>query len=633
MSNSILCGNTPNNISPSASHAAIEFSNVGGVPSVLSQSNDSATVEPGVSIACFQGIGLHEEMSYWRSYHLPSEGVYSSIEVRGVRFGVELACSSLWSGQSQPAELRLHVQPAPGIPDPSQLTLLHSEPIVIKNGTELIVDQALSEAVQVPAGQTLVVELWLPDRVAAQDEFFVGANTLGETAPGYFSAPDPGCAAAMPVDISSVVPSTINIILDVLYTDDTNVRPGVGNINELPLFVDAAGGDYRLRGNSPCIDAGTAAPTVGLPATDFEGAPRLLGCRPDMGADEAPPKPQPGSCEDFILETVVNGLPSRLTRGVMPNDFISIRYASPGGTFDGKIPLLLGELFVPDSPPTGASPILLPELHISLGGAILFNGGAAGPFSPLVGPSVIPPGGAGVHFQMPTVVPSGAAIRLQALALDGGTGAAANGIFASTAAPDIVFDPVVMVEALGSNSFNNDTSSGFFQVTNRGPAEIRRVTFDFLASPNVAHAGTAFYLNQGAMADRFDGGNSTMPGCQGTYRNGSAIATGLRFDGQNRVSTCDPSADTGFQSAHETFSGATVWARTVTFRFDHFEPGEVFEVDIDTDDLSTSPGPIQAGAHMAGMVVIVEWDDGHIARGVLVGDPQDANRSSLEISR
>jgi hypothetical protein len=75
---------------------------------------------------------------------------------------------------------------------------------------------------------------------------------------------------------------------------------GTGNIDADPLFVDPGNDDFHLTYASPCIDAGTnSAPS--LPATDFEGDPRivsgdgrcvvLLGSPPpgatvDMGADE-----------------------------------------------------------------------------------------------------------------------------------------------------------------------------------------------------------------------------------------------------------------------------------------------------------------------------------------------------------
>ena len=61
------------------------------------------------------------------------------------------------------------------------------------------------------------------------------------------------------------------------------------NLNTAPLFVDSAGGDFHLRPPSPLVDAGTATvpDPPGLPATDFEGDPRVIGLAPDMGADEA----------------------------------------------------------------------------------------------------------------------------------------------------------------------------------------------------------------------------------------------------------------------------------------------------------------------------------------------------------
>jgi hypothetical protein len=47
----------------------------------------------------------------------------------------------------------------------------------------------------------------------------------------------------------------------------------VGNINEDPLFVDRAAGDYRLTALSPCVDAGD-------PASELDPD----GTRADMGA-------------------------------------------------------------------------------------------------------------------------------------------------------------------------------------------------------------------------------------------------------------------------------------------------------------------------------------------------------------
>jgi hypothetical protein len=77
--------------------------------------------------------------------------------------------------------------------------------------------------------------------------------------------------------------SNINVVaLDAGFYNPTSV------INGDPLFIDPVNDNYRLRSDSSCIDAGTAAvpSPPGLPATDFEGNPRISGPAPDIGAYE-----------------------------------------------------------------------------------------------------------------------------------------------------------------------------------------------------------------------------------------------------------------------------------------------------------------------------------------------------------
>jgi hypothetical protein len=58
-----------------------------------------------------------------------------------------------------------------------------------------------------------------------------------------------------------------------------------------PMFVDAAKFDFRLRANSPAIDAGKGGPNLGK--NDCWGNPRVAGRAVDIGAFEFPgPLPQ-----------------------------------------------------------------------------------------------------------------------------------------------------------------------------------------------------------------------------------------------------------------------------------------------------------------------------------------------------
>jgi hypothetical protein len=84
---------------------------------------------------------------------------------------------------------------------------------------------------------------------------------------------------------------------DVEYSDVAGGWEGEGNIDADPMFVDPDSGDFRLRPESPCIDAGYG-PLGGwppwVPGADFAGRPRAMygGARwdgwrrADMGAFE-----------------------------------------------------------------------------------------------------------------------------------------------------------------------------------------------------------------------------------------------------------------------------------------------------------------------------------------------------------
>jgi subtilisin family serine protease len=75
--------------------------------------------------------------------------------------------------------------------------------------------------------------------------------------------------------------------ISVQYSDVEGGYIGTDNMNAEPRFVDAAGGDYHLLWDSPCIDAGDPAYVPQPSDKDIDGEPRVMRAnRVDMGSDE-----------------------------------------------------------------------------------------------------------------------------------------------------------------------------------------------------------------------------------------------------------------------------------------------------------------------------------------------------------
>lgn len=108
------------------------------------------------------------------------------------------------------------------------------------------------------------------------------------------------------------------------YDYYSSLQPGAGDISADPLFADPAGGNYRLRWYSPCIDMGT---NVGAPPFDMDGHIRPVDGNADglaiadMGAYEYQPIP--------VTIDVLPGDPSNRIN-LQPNRVITVAVISDG---------------------------------------------------------------------------------------------------------------------------------------------------------------------------------------------------------------------------------------------------------------------------------------------------------------
>lgn len=152
--------------------------------------NLSSEIKDGFSRVCKpDNADAHYETSYYRVFDLPDHGVVGSLEVERVGLAIQSAISA--SG-SQEMRVRLHL--LEGEPALANLTLVRQEVVDVADQAMTTLDVPI--AASIPADAKLVVEVFLPDGVEAQNFLRVGMNDAGETAPAYVRAVAAVCEAA-----------------------------------------------------------------------------------------------------------------------------------------------------------------------------------------------------------------------------------------------------------------------------------------------------------------------------------------------------------------------------------------------------------------------------------------------------
>jgi hypothetical protein len=149
----------------------------------------SQTLEEGSSIACGVNPPGTNANNYYRVFDLAALGITGTFAVTEVTFQVEY-CDQI--GGTTGTAVAVRVGTYAGVPgdklELSMMTILASNPTVAVPETTTGTTVHAPITATIPAGQKLLVEVDSPDGHNLH-YLYMGANTAGESAPGYVLAP------------------------------------------------------------------------------------------------------------------------------------------------------------------------------------------------------------------------------------------------------------------------------------------------------------------------------------------------------------------------------------------------------------------------------------------------------------
>lgn len=149
------------------------------------------------------------QTSYYRVFDLPAMGISGGFVVDEVEVGIDRADGG--NDNAQPLTVRLHR--LEGNLTLGNLTQLATTTLTLPDSVATTITADFN-AVSIPAGSTLVVEVRSPDGDNGNDELYIGSNPAGQTGPSYILAAD--CGDQQPRDLADLGFPNMHIVLRAL---------------------------------------------------------------------------------------------------------------------------------------------------------------------------------------------------------------------------------------------------------------------------------------------------------------------------------------------------------------------------------------------------------------------------------
>lgn len=167
---------------------------------VTLQGSAANTIDPNNSISCNSSDPdfFHADNRYLRKYILADEGITSNLVVTSVDLGVQEATSLTGT---QPIVLSLYTLQGAFLL--ANMTLLDAQNLDVADQTLQVLTVPVGDVI-VPAGSTLVVEVFTPDGQTDSNRFFIGSNTGAESDPSFVVAPSTGCDITEPTPVADL---------------------------------------------------------------------------------------------------------------------------------------------------------------------------------------------------------------------------------------------------------------------------------------------------------------------------------------------------------------------------------------------------------------------------------------------